>query len=203
MEADAVAWRRFTRYFAKADPRGRVFVWKRETGLRGGRLHRHIAIVTSLSNRVLKRLTWRAGFGRVANFKHATKSELSRYLAKYVAKPGVALQAWPSRTRWAQTIIAKVPRQVPRGTPEPRGWLVDRFPRLANDRVVRACFELEIAGRERDAQREPGHAPHGEVWSPEEDGAWAPRPPPGFSLQADPKNQKALKRRSLYGHCCR
>jgi len=80
-------------------------------------------------------------------------------------------------TRWAQTIIAKVPRQVPRGTPDPRGWLADTFPRFATERAVRACFDLEIARREREVKRECDHAPHGEVWSPLEDDAWAPRPP--------------------------
>jgi hypothetical protein len=65
-----------------------------------------------------------------------------------------------------------------RGTPEPRGWLVDRFSCFATERAVRACFDLEIARREREVQRECGHAPHGDVWSPLEDNAWAPRPPP-------------------------
>jgi hypothetical protein len=179
VETESVAWRRFMRFFSAADPRGRVFVWKREVGARGGRrLHRHVALVTRLSNIALKRLAWHAGYGRVVNFKRATGGALSNYLAKYVAKPGVGLDAWPSRTRWAQTIIAKVPRQVPRGTPEPRGWLVDRFPRFATERAVRACFDLEIARREREVKRECGHGPHGEVWSPLEDDAWAPRPPP-------------------------
>jgi hypothetical protein len=119
----------------------------------------------------------------VVNFKRATGGALSSYLAKYVAKPGVGLDAWPSRTRWAQTIIAKVPRQVPRSTPEPRGWVVDRFPRFDTERAVRACFDLEIARREREVQHECGHAPHSEVWWPEPDGAWAPRPPPAQLLR--------------------
>ncbi len=179
VEAESVAWRRFKRFFSAADPQGRVFVWKREVGTRGARrLHRHVALVTRLSNIALKRLAWRAGYGRVVNFKRATGGALSNYLAKYMAKPGVGLDAWPSRTRWAQTIIAKVPRQVPRGTPEPRGWLVDRFPRFATEHAVRACFDLQIARREREVKRESGHAPHDEVWPPLEDGAWAPRPPP-------------------------
>jgi len=114
-------------------------------------LHRHFAVVTRLSNRELKRLAWRAGYRRVVNIKLATGGALSSYLAKYVAKPGVGFEAWPSSTRWAQTIIAEVPRQVPRGRPEPRGWLVDRFPRFATEGAVRACFDLEIARREREA----------------------------------------------------
>jgi len=105
----------------------------------------------------------------VVNFKRATGGALSSYLAKYVAKPGVGLDARPSRTRWAQTIIPLVPDQVPRGTHEPRGWLVDRFRRFATERAVRACFDLEIA-RPR-ARGEGGVRPRG--WSPEPDGAWA------------------------------
>ena len=143
VEADTVAWRRFRRHFATADPRGRVFVWKREVGPRGGRLHRHLAIVTRLPHRALKRLAWRAGYGRVVNFKLATGGALSNYLAKYVAKPGVGLDAWPSRTRWAQTIIAKVQRQVPRGTPEPRGWVIRKFSR--SFRSAR-CWRLLTSG---------------------------------------------------------
>ena len=139
------------------------------------RLHRHIAIVTRLSNIALKRLSWRAGYGRVVNFKRATGGALSNYLAKYVAKPGVGLDAWPSRTRWAQTIIAKVPRQVPRGTPEPRGWIVDRFPRFATERAVRVCFDMRVARLEAPVS---GVAPHGKVWPQPEDNAWVPRPPP-------------------------
>jgi len=111
----------------------------------------------------------------VVSFKLATGGALSNYLAKYVAKPGVGLDAWPSRTRWAQTIIAKVPRQVPRGTPEPRGWLVERFPRFATEQAVLMCFDARLV---RQAPTPDGVATHGEVWSPLEDGAWAPRPPP-------------------------
>jgi hypothetical protein len=96
------------------------------------------------SSITLKRLAWRAGFGLVANFKRATNSELSMYLAKYVAKAGAGLNAWPSRTRWAQTIIAKVPRQVSRGTPKPRGWLVNKIPRFATEGAVRASFGMRI-----------------------------------------------------------
>jgi hypothetical protein len=106
--------------------------------------------------------------------KRAIGGALSSHLAKYVAKPGVGLDAWPSRMRWAQTIIAKVPRQVPRGTPEPRGWLVDRFPRFATERAVRECFDLEIARRERELRDACGQTPLGEVWSHENDGARAP-----------------------------
>src|SRR5207245_9573455 len=80
--------------------------------------------------------------GRVVKFTCATGGALSNYRAKYVAKPGVGLDAWPSRTRWAQTIIPVVPRQVPRGTPEPLGWLVERFPRFATERAVRVCFDM-------------------------------------------------------------
>lgn len=73
VEADSVACRRFRRFFSAADPQSRVFVWKREVGTRGARrLHRHVAIVTRLSNIALKRLAWRAGYGRVVNFKLAT-----------------------------------------------------------------------------------------------------------------------------------
>jgi hypothetical protein len=177
VEAESVFWRRFKRFFSAADPQGRVFVWKREVGTRGERrLHRHIALVTRLSNIALKRLAWRAGYGRVVNFKCATGSALSNYLAKYVAKPGFGLDAWPSRTRWEQTIIPVVPRQVPRGTPEPRGWLVDRFPRFATERAVLTCFDMRIARGSAPAPN--GVAPHGEVWSPLEDDAWASRPPP-------------------------
>jgi uncharacterized protein (DUF924 family) len=89
-----------------------------------------------------------------ATIQRLTCGALSHYLAKYVAKPGVGLDAWDPRMRLAQTIIAKVPRQVPRGTPEPRGWLVDRFPRFATESAVRACFDLQIARREREKQRE-------------------------------------------------
>jgi hypothetical protein len=112
----------------------------------------------------------------VVNFKLATGGALSNYLAKYVAKPGVGLDAWPARTRWAQTIIAKVPRQVPRGTPEPRGWLVERFPRLARETTVLARFDARV--RWLDAPPPAGVATQGEVWSSLEDDAWAPRPPP-------------------------
>jgi hypothetical protein len=176
VETESLMWRRFMRFFTAADPQGRVFVWKREVGGRGERrLHRHVALVTRLSNIALKRLAWRAGYGRVVNFKRATGGALSAYPAKYIAKPGVGLDAWPSRTRWAQTIIAKVPRQVPRGTPEPHGWLVDRFPRFATAQAVRMCFDARLA---RQAPMPDGVATHGEVWSPLEDGAWASRPPP-------------------------
>jgi hypothetical protein len=75
------------------------------------------------------------------------------HLAKYVAK-GVGPDAWPSRTSWAQTIIAKVPRQVPRGTPEPRGWLVDKFPRFATESARASMFRLADCAREREKQRE-------------------------------------------------
>ena len=136
VEAENVVWRRFTRYFRQADPAGRVFVWKREVGARGGRLHRHCAIVTKLSNVKLKRLAWRAGAGRIVNFKLATRSALSSYLAKYIAKPGADLNRWPSRTRWAQTIVPKVPFQGPLPN-----WKVRRFGRFATEREVLAWAE--------------------------------------------------------------
>ena len=79
VETESVAWRRLMRFCSAADPRGRVFVWKREVGARGGRrLHRHVALVTRLSNIALKRLAWRAGYGRVVNFKRATGGALSK-----------------------------------------------------------------------------------------------------------------------------
>ena len=80
----------------------------------------------------------------MANFKRAIGGALSSCLAKYVAKPGVGLDAWPARTRWAQTIIAVVPRQVPRVTPESRGWLVSRVSRFASQRTVLARFDALI-----------------------------------------------------------
>jgi hypothetical protein len=171
--AEAAIWRRFKQGLRRADRGSRVWVWKREVGSRGGRLHRHFALVSKLSNRALNRLAWRAGAGRVVNFKRATAGALSGYLAKYIAKPGAGLDAWPSRTRWAQTIIpARWPHQLPKGGP----WLVDKFPRFATAQAVRVCFDAYLS-RAPNVSAD-GVAPHGEVWSPLEDDAWAPRPPP-------------------------
>jgi hypothetical protein len=171
--AEAAVWRRFKQGLRRADRGSRVWVWKREVGSRGGRLHRHFALVSKLSNRALKRLAARAGAGQVANFKRATAGALSGYLAKYIAKPGAGLDAWPSRTRWAQTII---PARWPHQSPRSGSWLVDRFPRFATEQSVRLCFETRVA--RLSAVAPEGIAPHGEVWSPLEDDAWAPRPPP-------------------------
>jgi len=182
VEADSVFWRRFKRFFAKADPRGRVFVWKREVGPRGGRLHRHLAIVTRLSNRALVDLARRAGYGLVVNVKLATGGALSNYLAKYVSKPGVGLDAWPSRTRWAQTIIPAVPRQVLRGTPEPRGWVAVKFPRIVSEPAVRAAFDFWLAHREAPACGVD--ETECVLWLPRQDDARTPRPPPARTLGA-------------------
>lgn len=100
------------------------------------------------------------------------------FSGRFFVHPGAGLDAWPSRTRWAQTIISKVPRQVARGTPEPLGWLVARFPRLGAKGMVLMRFEALV--RYFDMGAPTRVATHGEVWSPLEDGAWAPRPPPGF-----------------------
>lgn len=167
--AEAAIWRRWKQLLRRADRGSRVFVWKREVGSQGGRLHRHFAVVTKLSNRALKRLASRAGAGRVVNFKRASGGALSHYLAKYVAKPDAGLAAWPSRTRWAQTIIpARCPGAPPRGS----RWLVHRFRRVTPERAVLAWFDARLARRES-----VGVVTHGEVWSPLEDGAWAQRPP--------------------------
>jgi hypothetical protein len=147
---ESAVWRRFTRYFRVADPLGRVFVWKREVGSRGGRLHRHCAIVTSLSNVKLKRLAWRAGAGRIVNFKLATNAGLAVYLAKYIAKPGHDLSRWPSRTRWAQTIFSKVPFQGP----PPKGWIVHRFGRLTSERQVLSWFDAQLTRRSHKEAQE-------------------------------------------------
>jgi hypothetical protein len=40
---------------------------------------------------------------------------------------------------------------------------------------VRACFDAKLTRQEREPD---GVASHGEVWSPLEDDAWVPRPPP-------------------------
>lgn len=162
-------WRQFKRLLKRADPGSRVFVWKREIGF-FGRLHRHFALVTKVSNRALHRLALRAGAGRVVNFKRASGGGLARYLAKYMAKPGAGLAAWPSRTRWAQTII---PARTPGAPPRGGRWLVHRFRRVTPERAVLAWFDARLAARES-----VGVVTHGEVWSPLEDGAWAPRPPP-------------------------
>jgi hypothetical protein len=168
--AEAAVWRRFRRALKRADPTSRIFAWKREVGSEGGRLHRHFAVVTKLSNRALKLLAARAGAGRVVNFKRASGGALARYLAKYVAKVGSNLAVWPSRTRWAQTIIpARWPDQPRKGG----RWLVHRFGRLTSERVVLGWFDARLVRPES-----LGVATHGEVWSPLEDGAWAPRPPP-------------------------
>jgi len=47
-----------------------------------------------------------------------------------------------------------------------------RFKRATTERTMRACFNKRLASPA------DGVAPHGEVWSLVEDGAWAPRPPP-------------------------
>jgi hypothetical protein len=108
----------------------------------------------------------------VVNFKLAIGNALSNYLAKYVAKPGVGLDAWPSRTRRAQTIIAKVPRQVPPGTPEPRGWKVFKFRKLVSEQRVLATLDLWLAPREAPARGldETDHV----LWLPRQDEAWTP-----------------------------
>jgi hypothetical protein len=144
VSAEGACWRRFREGLKRADPCGRVFGWKREVGSEGGRMHRHPVIVTKLSNKALKRLAWRAGYGRVVNFKRATGGKLSHYLAKYIAKPGVNLAAWPSRTRWAQTIIpARWPDQPRKGGP----WLVHRFEPLTPESSVMAWFDVQLGKR--------------------------------------------------------
>jgi hypothetical protein len=177
VEADAVAWRRLRHLLKRADGAelgAHVLLWKREVGGRGEhRLHRHLVLVTHLPHRVLCRLARRAGYG-LSKFKLVDSGAMAaRYVGKYVAKPDAGLAAWPSRTRWAQSWIKPARRQTKHGH-----WLVDRFPRFATERAVRECFELMLARREREQQRGCGFSPHGEVWSPEPDGAWAPRPPP-------------------------
>jgi hypothetical protein len=175
VEADAVAWRRLRRLLKQADGAelgAHVLLWKREVGGRGEhRLHRHLLLVTHLSHRVLCRLARRAGYG-LSKFRLVRSGAMAaRYVGKYVAKPDAGLAAWPSRTRWAQPWI----KPARRAQTEHR-WLVDRFPRFATARAVRECFELMLARREREKQY--GRSSPGEVWSPEEDRAWAPRPPP-------------------------
>jgi hypothetical protein len=92
--AEAAVWRRFRRALKRADPTSRIFAWKREVGSEGGRLHRHFAVVTKLSHRVLKRLAARAGAGFV-NFKRASGGALSRYLAKAAARfRAISLSMW-------------------------------------------------------------------------------------------------------------
>lgn len=176
VEADRVAWRRFRRYVRAADPYAEeilgahFLLWKREVGERGQRrLHRHLVLVTHLANRKLVKLARRAGYGLVVNFKLVRSGAMaSRYVSKYVAKPGAGLSAWPAHTRWAHTWIKPARREGTR----PR-WLVDRFPRFATARSVMACFDARLAR----AHVPDGIATHGEVWSPLEDNAWAPRPP--------------------------
>lgn len=171
VEADSVAWRRFRRLVKKADAAAlgaNVLLWKREVGERGGRLHRHFVLLTHLSNRMLWRLARRSGYG-LSKFKLVRSGAMAaRYVGKYVAKPDVNLAAWPSHTRWAQTKL-RLPRR------ERERWLVERMPRFASDRAVLSRFDARIA---RELHRYDGVCPHGEVWSPLEDGAWAPRPPP-------------------------
>jgi hypothetical protein len=71
-----------------------------------------------------------------------------------VAKVGSNLAAWPSRTRWAQTIIpARWPDEPRRGG----RWLVCRFPSLTSERAVLVEFDARLAPRET-----LGAAPHGE-----------------------------------------
>ena len=173
VEADAVAWRRFRRLLKQADGAelgALVLLWKREVGGSGEhRLHRHLVLVTHLSHRVLYRLARRAGYG-LSKFKLVNSGAMAaRYVGKYVAKPDAGLAAWPSRTRWAQTWIKPARRETAR-----ERWLVDRFPRFATAGAVRACFDAQLAR----AVVTDGVAPHGKAWSPEPDGAWAPRPPP-------------------------
>lgn len=151
---------------------GRRRIWRARLTLetrgqqRGGRLHRHLVLVTHLSNRILCRLAQRAGYGRIVKFKLVRSGAMAaRYVGKYVAKADTGLAAWPSRTRWAQTSI-KVRRNAGR-------WLVERFPHLTSERAVLARFDARLAW-----PVPTGVATHGEVWSPLEDGAWAPRPPP-------------------------
>ena len=176
VEADRVAWRRFRRFVCAADAYGAealaadVLLWKREVGERGQRrLHRHLVLVTHLSNRKLVKLARRAGYGLVVNFKLVRSGAMaSRYVSKYVAKPGAGLSAWPAHTRWAHTWIKPARRREGARS----RWLVDRFPRFATARAVLACFDARLAR----AHVADGVATHGEVWSPLEDGAWAPRP---------------------------
>jgi hypothetical protein len=146
-----------------------VLLWKREVGGHGERrLHRHLVFVTHLSHRALWRLAHRAGYG-LSKFKLVHSGAMAaRYVGKYVAKPGADLAAWPPRTRWAQTWI-KLRR---RKTGE---WLVKRFPRFTSENVVLAHFDAFV--RWLSAPHSLGVATYGEVWSPEEDRAWAPRPP--------------------------
>jgi hypothetical protein len=44
-----------------------------------------------------------------------------------------------------------VPRQVPRGTPEPRGWVAFKFPTFVSERSVLATLDLWLAPREAPA----------------------------------------------------
>jgi hypothetical protein len=173
VESDAAAWRRFRRFLRKADGAdlgALVLLWKREVGGRGERrLHRHLVLVTHLSHRVLWRLARRAGYG-LSKFKLVRSGAMAaRYVGKYVAKPDAGLAAWPSRTRWAQTWIKARRRTAGE-------WLVERFPRLTTERAVLSRFDALL--RWLDAPSPAGVATDGEVWSPEPDGAWAPRPPP-------------------------
>jgi hypothetical protein len=111
-----------------------------------------------------------AGYG-LSKFKLVHSGAMAaRYVGKYVAKPDAALAAWPSRTRWAQTWIKKTPRL---GAGE---WVVERFPRLTTEHAVLASFDALV--RWLDAPAPAGVATQGEAWSPPEDEAWAPRPPP-------------------------
>jgi hypothetical protein len=177
VEADRVAWRRFRRHVRAADSYAEevlgahFLLWKREVGEHGQRrLHRHLLLVTHLSNRKLVKLARRAGYGLVVNFKLVRSGAMAaRYVSKYVAKAGAGLSAWPAHTRWAHTWIKPSRREGPR----PR-WLVDRFPKFATARAVLACLDARLAR----ASAPDGVAPRGEVLSPSEaDDAWVARPP--------------------------
>jgi hypothetical protein len=65
-------------------------LWKREVGELGQRrLHRHLVLVTHLSNRKLVKLARRAGYGLIVNFKLVHSGAMAaRHVGKYVAKPG-------------------------------------------------------------------------------------------------------------------
>lgn len=197
IEADAVAWRRFRSLMKEADAAAlgaNVLLWKREVGERGGRLHRHLVVLTHLPNRVLWRLARRSGYG-LSKFKLVRSGAMAaRYVGKYVAKPDLNLSAWPARTRWAQTKIRRPPR-VYRGR-----WLSVRVPRFASERAVLSRVDALLRRR---AGSPVGVCPQGDPWSPLEDGAWAPIPPPRGSPPRStrfgglPRNPRPVRTRNI------
>jgi hypothetical protein len=90
VEADRVAWRRFRRFVCAADAYAgealgaNFLLWKCEVGERGQRrLHRHLVLLTHLSNRKLVKLARRAGYGLVVNFKLVRSGAMA---ARYISK---------------------------------------------------------------------------------------------------------------------